>query len=145
MLQVTENFLGRGLKFPIQIDKGTGGFACSAGPVPYYTPGIAEDLEKIRGSIEHILTTPVGTRYYNPTFGSNLRSLVFEPNDLILPDLIRVNTVEALELWEPRVNVLGIDIRQDEFMETKLLCNIYYQIIKYNIEDNLVYPFVREF
>lgn len=145
MLKVTENFLGRGLKFPVMIDKGTGGFTCSAGAIPYYTPGIAEDLEKIKGSVEHILTTPIGTRYFNPSFGSNLANLAFEPNDIVLTDLLRVGIVEALQTWEPRINVLGIDIRQDDDMENKLLCKIFYQIIQYNIEDNLVYPFVRDF
>ena len=57
-------------------------------------------LERINQSINHILSTRIGTRFFLPEFGSKLYTLIFEPNDFILYDLIKRYVKEALEKWE---------------------------------------------
>lgn len=57
-------------------------------------------MERINQSINHILSTRIGTRFFLPDFGSKLYTLIFEPNDFILYDLLKRYIKEALEKWE---------------------------------------------
>lgn len=140
-----ENFLGRGPKFPITIEPGSGGYRRSAGPLQYFRPDSGEDLERIQGSVEHILTTPIGSRYFLPEFGSKLKELVFEQNDEVLFDLIRVYIIEALAKWEPRIRIISVAVSQNESDDHRVDCTINYEIIKTHVRRNYVYPFYREF
>ena len=65
-------------------------------------------LERLFQSMKNILQTPIGTRFFLPTFGSRLTELIFEPNVFILADLARMYTREAIEKWEPRVTIVDI-------------------------------------
>ncbi|HET7187366.1 MAG TPA: GPW/gp25 family protein, partial [Gemmatimonadaceae bacterium] len=60
---------GRGASFPVAVDA-AGGVAESAG------------VRKIEESIQIILGTQHGERVMRPTFGCNLKSLVFAPNNI---------------------------------------------------------------
>lgn len=72
----------------------------------------AKDTEElVKSSMLNILGTRVGTRIMLPEFGSHVPDLIFEPNDFILEKLLRRYTVEAIERWEPRLNVLTAEIR----------------------------------
>lgn len=145
MRQIKENFLGRGPRFPITLDTGTGGFRKSAGAIPYYKVDSAEDLKRIQGSIEHILSTPVGSRYYLPEFGSRLKQLLFEQNDDVLIDLLRVYIIEALAQWEPRIEITDVISEIDSSDDSRVNCNIKYIIIDTQVSGNYIYPFYRKF
>lgn len=68
--------------------------------------------ELIDKSIERILHTTPGERVMLPEFGSRLRSLVFEPNDITLENEIRRAVIEPISRWEPRVEVSYIDVQR---------------------------------
>jgi phage baseplate assembly protein W len=74
-----------------------------------YTPtkySISVDVESIYQSISNILSTPIGTREWEPLFGSAISTVLFE---LILDEtafLILTLVVSAIERWEPRVRVI---------------------------------------
>ncbi len=72
-------------------------------------PNIKKDEELIRDSIFQILHTRKGERFFNREFGSNLHLLVFEPNDEILKDLVDIEVREAIEKYEPRVEVVKVE------------------------------------
>lgn len=59
-------------------------------------------VSKILQSIYIILSTPKGTRFFNPEFGTRIYQCLFEPNDFILKDLLKTYVVEDLQQQEPR-------------------------------------------
>lgn len=66
---------------------------------------LREDVESVYQSIGNIISTPVGTRFFNPEFGSEIENLLFEPIDDITTARLYDALVEAIERWEPRVCV----------------------------------------
>lgn len=65
-------------------------------------------IAHLRQSIRDILTTPIGSRVMRREYGSRLFRLVDAPlNRSTLLDLYAA-TVEALDLWEPRIKVLKV-------------------------------------
>lgn len=91
--------------------------------------------ELVRASIHQILGTTLGERVMLPTFGSRLREVLFEPIDDVALALARVYTIQAIEMWEPRVrlNDVGTSVSADVG-----LLNIYgaYEIINREITDS---------
>lgn len=85
----------RGIGFPIE--KGREG---------YWTRRNGRSLRQT--SIMQILGTYPGERVGEPEFGSRLRDLIFEPNDEILLQRIREETVGALQRWDPYIEVVGV-------------------------------------
>lgn len=69
--------------------------------------------EVVRSSIILILGTPIGSYIMHPTFGSLLQSVLFEPNDRILAQLVKQYVIEAVETWEKRVKPLDVGVFQD--------------------------------
>lgn len=123
-----KSFLGRGWGFPI---------APAVNKVVEY----ASDEKKIQQSILIILGTAKGERMMRPGFGSQLHELTFAAVDSSTKSLISHYATEALIEWEPRIEVLGIDISEEEADRGKLLVNIEYKIKATNSTFNLVYPF----
>ena len=64
-----------------------------------------------------------------PNFGTPLRELLFEPNDPRLIILAKEMIAKSLKLWEPRVTITQIDVKNDyqennDFSESILLIRI---------------------
>jgi phage baseplate assembly protein W len=74
----------------------------------YGVLGPKTDVEVLFTSMVNILTTVKGTIPYDPSFGSEIPNLVFEPNDEITRSLIRHFVVKDLGEQEPRVNVIAV-------------------------------------
>lgn len=71
-----------------------------------------EGLPHLRQSIEDILTTPIGSRVMRRDYGSRLPRLVDTPvNDALLIDLY-IATAEALDRWEPRLEVRSVAVTE---------------------------------
>lgn len=70
----------------------------------------------VKCSIHQILGTRIGERVMLPQFGSRLYELIFEPIDDITVALARVYTIEAIEKWEPRVelNDVVVNVNPDQ-------------------------------
>lgn len=62
-------------------------------------------LSDIEKSLTRILTTPLGSRVLEPTFGSNLHLLVDRRVDKTWMMLFSKYVYEAIKLWEPRVKL----------------------------------------
>ncbi len=63
------------------------------------------DIEK---SIERILSTPLGSRVMQPTFGSELYLLIDRRVDDMWKLLFAKYVFEAIETWEKRVKVQSV-------------------------------------
>lgn len=66
-----------------------------------------ENIDAIRASVREVLTTIPGERPMRPSFGSRLRTRVFEPNDELLVRLVSDDCAEAIARHEPRVRFLS--------------------------------------
>lgn len=120
-------FLGRGFAFPPAVD-GTGAFA------------LAEYEEDIRQAIRIILDTDPGERVMRPDFGAGLRALLFEPINTGTIALCRHRVEQALILWEPRIDSIGVAVRAQPARGV-LEVDVRYRVRRTNTFYNLVYPF----
>lgn len=88
------------------------------------------DVNAILNSLRNILMTVQGERRMLPTFASNSWGLLFEPIDEVTAKLIADGLLEAINVWESRIEVTGFDIepRPDE--------NYYRCRIKFTVEGS---------
>lgn len=99
--------------------------------------------ERVVQSMRNIIQTPLGSRFFLPSFGSRVSELVFEPNDFILRDLIALYIKEAIKNWEPRVVVEEVLVDTESSEE---VCSV---MINYRLKDrgdinNFVYSLNRD-
>ena len=69
-----------------------------------------EDLKALDQSINTILMTNWYEKPFQPKFGANLRRMLFELDTMIAPIEMEEIIREQIERYEPRVEVLSIDI-----------------------------------
>lgn len=98
-------------------------------------------MEMIRQSIFLILMTAPGERQMRPEFGCGVHDLVFEPNTAALHGLVQDKVQTALTKWEPRIDVLNVNVESPPQQGNLLLIHIDYRIRANNSFFNLVYPF----
>ncbi len=128
----TENkFSGIGWQFPPEFSKGDASAitALASGP------------ENISQSLKALLTTNIGERLMQPEYGCGLARLLFEPIDQRTIAKIRNSVTDAILLYEPRVNLVNVNVFQDQNDTGLLNINIEYTIKTTNSRFNLVYPF----
>ncbi len=75
------------------------------------TGGIAmvEENASVRQAILLLISTRLGERIMRPNYGCNIHSLVFAPNDDTTAGLAIHYIRQALERWEPRIDILRLD------------------------------------
>ncbi|WP_368861910.1 GPW/gp25 family protein [Frankia gtarii] len=120
-------FLGVGWRWPVAVDA-TGSFAM--------TDGVAE-LEQ---AMYLILSTTPGERPMRPEFGCPLADYVFAPADSTTAGLISYEVVRALGRWEPRIDVIDVEVIPDA-VESTLWIDIAYRVRGDYDRRNLVVPF----
>ncbi len=126
---MSSDFYGRGISFPLQL--GVAGIL------------EADGVQKVEGSIRMILGTQHGERLMRPRFGCNLTSLAFAPNDASTANLARYYVEDALKQWEPRIEVMDVDVQNDN-LNAALMINIAYRLRATQDVRNLIYPFYLE-
>lgn len=105
---------------------------------------LSQGEDKIKSSILNILMTPVGTRFMQPDYGSMLIYLVFNPINTQYFTEISFYTKEALSRWEPRVNVLKVEVQNTEIDSNISTINIYYVIKGTNLSTSIFIPFTLD-
>jgi phage baseplate assembly protein W len=127
------HFLGTGWGFDIA----TGGVGKDANGRILEASGEA----KIRQAIWILLSTAPGERIGRPHFGCGVHDLVFATRTSgTMGDIARAVT-EAIQKWEPRVDVVGVDARPHPNDPLGVLVDIQYEVRATNSRNNLVYPF----
>ncbi len=122
-----ENYLGVGIKYPIQIVNGK--------------PALSYNEDNIQQSLLQLLSCPVGSRLFLPEYGSRLDEALFEQNDEVLKALLQMYIVEAIEFWEKRIKLKKVSYTQENNV---ILCEITYNVLASNEINSFVYPFYRE-
>tara|TARA_R110000796_G_scaffold18688_11_gene56544 strand:- start:1859 stop:2371 length:513 start_codon:yes stop_codon:yes gene_type:complete len=67
-------------------------------------------LDQARHNIRNLLLTIKGERLGNPTFGSNLYRVLFEPDDGNIASSVEEAIREAMGEWLPYINIKSIDV-----------------------------------
>jgi phage baseplate assembly protein W len=123
-----KNFLGRGWTFPLGVDT-TGRIALS------------EYEDDIREALRIILLTSKGERLMRPDFGASLHDFVFESMSATTMGRVQAAVTDALIKWEPRIQVIGVNVEVEHGEIGKLLIDIEYRVRATNNRFNLVFPF----
>jgi len=116
------------MKFPPQIDPGTGRFAVSARE------------QSVRESVYLILMTNRGERWLEPGFGSQVTRYTFMDTSPTMMRLMSDELRELLLTQEPRISDVKIEI-DPEIREGCLLVDIQYTVAASNSRENIVFPF----
>jgi uncharacterized protein len=124
---VTE-IIGSGLAFPLQVDR-RGGIA------------LARDEQDIDQAIQLILGTAPGERPMRPEFGCGVHDFVFDSIDAVTVGRMEEAIREALDRWEPRIQVQALAFDLSAADSGLLTIDIGYTVRATNTERNLVYPF----
>jgi phage baseplate assembly protein W len=127
---LTNPLIGKGWAFPVGVD-GRGGIA------------LAVDATDIDQALVTILSTGLGQRVMRPDFGCKIHDLAFAPINAQTLGLVQRYVEEAVGWWEPRVDLVDVQVTTDPSMraEGKLLIHIRYQVKATQDERSLVYPF----
>ena len=125
----SKDFLGSGLKFPLQIDPRTGKLAMSQHE---------EDISEAIGLIIH---TSLGERVMRPEFGSNVAEYAFSPMAHSAKASIAYEIREQLLLQEPRIVDVQATCQEDTSGGNSLIIEVSYTVRSTNNRYNRVYPF----
>lgn len=82
----------------------------------------------INQSLKNIILTDLGERLFQPNFGSNIRSMLFENSIESNLSTIELYIASSITLNEPRVNLIEIKLDTSE-NEAELIINILYNTI----------------
>jgi uncharacterized protein len=111
----TAEHYGRGPAHPLAIGP-TGGVQESAG------------VARVEQSIRIILGTQHGERIMRPDFGADLASLAFAANTTDAANLARHLVETALARWEPRIEVVDVEVANRVAAST-LVVTVAYRLV----------------
>lgn len=126
---MAKNFPGRGWKFPVEIDEVTGRIKMSD-----YEDDVLESIKIIIGTVK-------GERVMLNDFGSEANNFVFQSTSSNTLYSMQSKILEAIKLWEPRVEQVDVDVNYDESEYGKVIIKIDYKIKNIDGEQSLSYPF----
>jgi phage baseplate assembly protein W len=125
---VATEFIGAGWAFPLRTDR-TGSIA------------LVTREREIEESIRLILATAPGERPMRPEFGCAIHDFVFASADAATAGQIAYEVRSALDRWEPRIELVDVQVRFDAADEGTLYIHVQYAIRGTNDSRNLVFPF----
>lgn len=123
-------------KYPIDLDKRRAvGFGFPLNGDAVFVPTY-ETKEQIKANLVNYLLTNKSERVFNPDFGADLRSLIFEnPTADSLEDL-RFTISDSITLRFPQVKVKEINF-EDLAEYNAINFTLTYEIVLFGIEDTL--------
>lgn len=125
----SQAFLGTGWAFPPRfVDNGA----------KVETVSGAEDVHQ---SLQILLGTARGERLMREDFGADLRAFQFEEIDRALINRMTAQISDAILYYEPRVELLSLNLNPSEQQEGLLLIELSYAVQGTNSRFNMVYPF----
>lgn len=122
-------FLGTGWTFPPTFNR-----TCDA-------VDMSSEDANIRQCLWVLFGTNIGERLMLASYGTNLRLRVFDALTAAVENEISTAVRKAILNWEPRIDVISIDIVEQAPLAGRLSISIDYLVRKTNSRSNLVYPF----
>ena len=127
---MASEFAGVGWRFPVEIKNGK--------------IAVTQAEESVRQAIWMILGTTPGERPMRPDFGCGIQALVFAPVNPSTLGQLATEVQQALILWEPRIDVIGVTAEPVPGKPQEIAIAIDYRVRANNSRFNLVYPFYLE-
>lgn len=124
-----KEFLGRGLKFPLQVDPRTGKLA------------MVDQEEDIREAIGIILRTGQGERVMRPEFGARTMDYAFTPASSSMTHSIAHDLRILLLEQEPRIRDVEVRCERLDRQDGAVVIEVDYTVRSTNNRYNHVYPF----
>lgn len=121
-------FLGKGIKFPIQVNKATGRFVMSF------------EETSVKESVYMILMTQKTERWIHPEFGSRILSYTFMDTSLTRIGMMAREIEQTILEQEPRIRTVDVEV-EPHLEKGCLLIHISYVVAQTNTRDNMVFPF----
>ena len=125
------SFLGIGWGFPPTFDRVANKVVLSS------------DDEDIKQSLEILLSTRLGERVMLPEYGCALDEMLFEPLTTTLKTYMRELIRTAILRFEPRVELMAVDLDDSGELEGRVLIMVDYRIRATNTRSNLVFPYFK--
>jgi phage baseplate assembly protein W len=126
-------YLGTGWGFPPTFDKAS------------KTVQMVSAEDDIWQSLYILLSTSLGERVMQPTYGCNLQELLFETLSPNVASNIKELLRTAILYHEPRIRLNRLDLGMSEQREGVVNIAVDYTILSTNSRFSLVYPFyIRE-
>ena len=126
-----KEFMGRGLRFPLQIDPKTGKFA------------MVSEEEDIAEAIGIILRTIQGERVMRPDFGCNVMDYAFTMDSDTERQSLAFDLQEELSYQEHRIADVEVFCTDSNEMEGAVVIEVNYRVRSTNNRYNHVYPFYK--
>ena len=101
---------------------------------------MVEDLASVRQAVFLLLSTRPGERVMRPDYGCELYRVVFSPNDDTTAGLAIHYVQQALERWEPRIQIRRLDARRNEDVPTQLDVVLEYSLRATQRDDQVLFP-----
>ncbi|MGB7983473.1 MAG: GPW/gp25 family protein [Candidatus Nanopelagicales bacterium] len=122
------DFIGAGWCYPLGAD-------------PTGRVALVTREREIEQAIRLILGTAIGERPMRPDFGCRIHDHVFGPTNSATAGQVAYDVREALERWEPRIDITDVRVSFDQLSEGRMLIDIGYSTRGLNDPRNLVFPF----
>jgi phage baseplate assembly protein W len=122
-------FLGRGWKFPPEFTR------AQCGPL------MSEAEQDIKESLHILLSTRMGERVLQATYGCNLIREVFESMNVTFLTMLKNHVRMSIERYEPRVDIIDVIMDTIGIYDGYIMIDVQYFIRAVNRRDNIVYPF----
>ena len=100
---------------------------------------LATEAESVRQAILLLLSTVPGERVMRAQYGCDLFRLLFSPNDDTTAGLAMHYVRQAIQRWEPRVDLVRVGARRGESEPGRLDIEIEYRIKRTRQTDLLLY------
>ena len=71
---------------------------------------VSKDNAAIKQAVVNLLLTNKGERFFNPNYGSDIRSFLFEPLDFATAGQVRSSIKSTLNKFEPRIFVENLKV-----------------------------------
>ncbi|MFI5171329.1 MAG: GPW/gp25 family protein [Chitinophagales bacterium] len=125
------SFLGTGWGFPPSFSNATNEVK------------MLSDEADIESSLQILLSTRLGERTMQHSYGCNLDELIFEPLSTTFKTYITDLIKTAILYHEPRIQLNSVTLDESQELEGFVLINIDYSIRSKNTRFNYVFPYYK--
>jgi phage baseplate assembly protein W len=99
-----------------------------------------DEHHSVRQAIILLLTTRPGERVMRPEYGCHLGRVLFSPNDDTSAGLAMHYVRQALERWEPRIDILRVDAGRNAEHPARMDVVLEYRVRSTQQSERLLFP-----